>query len=159
VLFAAFTALATEVIVGVAAMHSGWFPAFAVSLFSLIIGMLLGFPPVALALLVGYTAATGPAFADLGYDLKAVYLVRGKKENLAFEIKGCRDHFKSTLIGFGVAILLVSFFHNNYFSLDLIPPIGQVYVSTIEAGISSKVAFYLVICAIPGAIVHILGVP
>src|SRR5699024_946455 len=118
VLFAAFTALATEVIVGVAAMHSGWFPAFAVSLISLIIGMLLGFPPVALALLVGYTAATGPAFADLGYDLKAGYLVRGKKENLAFEIKGRRDQFKSTLIGFGVAILLVSFFHNNYFSLD-----------------------------------------
>ena len=159
VLFAAFTALATEVIVGVAAMHSGWFPAFAVSLISLIIGMLLGFPPVALALLVGYTAATGPAFADLGYDLKAGYLVRGKKENLAFEIKGRRDQFKSTLIGFGVAILLVSFFHNNYFSLDLIPPIDQVYVSTIEAGISSKVAFYLVIWAIPGAIVQILGGP
>jgi len=159
VLFAAFTALATEVIVGVAAMHSGWFPAFAVSLISLIVCMLFGFPPVALALLVGYTAATGPAFADLGYDLKAGYIVRGEKENLAFEIQGRKDQFKSTLIGFGVAIILVSLFHNNYFSLDLIPPIDEVYVSTIEAGISSQVAFYLVIWAIPGAIVQIIGGP
>lgn len=70
VLFAAFAALASEIIVGIAAMHSGWFLAFAVTLISLIIGMLLGFPPVALALLTGYTAATGPAFADLGMTLK-----------------------------------------------------------------------------------------
>ena len=49
-----------EVIVGLAAMHSGWFPAFAVALITLVIGMLIGFPPVALALLVGFSAATGP---------------------------------------------------------------------------------------------------
>lgn len=157
VLFAAFAALATEIIVGVAAMHSGWFPAFAVSLISLIIGMLLGFPPVALALLVGYTAATGPAFADLGYDLKAGYLVRGKKKNLAFEMAGRRDQFKATLIGFGVAITLVTLFHNNYFSQSLIPPIDFVYVSTIEAGISSTVAIQLLIWAIPGAIIQFIG--
>lgn len=159
VLFAAFAALVTEIIVGVAAMHSGWFPAFAVSLISLVIGMILGFPPVALALLVGYTAATGPAFADLGYDLKSGYLVRGKKKDLAFEIEGRRDQFKATLIGFGVAITLVSVFHNTYFAQDLIPPIDFVYVSTIEAGISSKVAMQLLIWAIPGAIIQFIGGP
>ncbi|MFD1460244.1 hypothetical protein ACFQ5D_02020 [Paenibacillus farraposensis] len=31
--------------------------------------MLIGFPPVALALLAGFSAATGPAFADMGYDI------------------------------------------------------------------------------------------
>ena len=75
--YAAFAALVHELIVGLAAMHSGWFPAFAVALITLVIGMLIGFPPVALALLVGFSAATGPAFADMGYDLKAGFMLRG----------------------------------------------------------------------------------
>ena len=53
--YAAFAALVHELIVGLAAMHSGWFPAFAVALITLVIGMLIGFPPVALALLVGFS--------------------------------------------------------------------------------------------------------
>ena len=56
-IYAAFAALMHELIVGLAAMHSGWFPAFAVALITLVIGMLIGFPPVALALLVGFSAA------------------------------------------------------------------------------------------------------
>src|SRR5699024_2207827 len=79
VLFDAFAALITEIIVGVAAMHSGWFPAFAVSLITLVIGMLFGFPVPALAILVGYTAATGPAFADMGYDFKTGFILRAKE--------------------------------------------------------------------------------
>ncbi|WP_037194110.1 OPT/YSL family transporter, partial [Rhodococcus rhodochrous] len=77
IIFAAFAAYLHELIVGISAMHSGWFPAFAVALITLILGMLIGFPPVALALLVGFSAATGPAFADMGYDLKAGYILRG----------------------------------------------------------------------------------
>ncbi|NED82421.1 OPT family oligopeptide transporter, partial [Streptomyces sp. SID11233] len=71
VLFAAFAALVHELIVGLAAMQSGWFPSFAVTLIFLILGLLIGIPSVPLALLVGYVSATGPAFADMGYDLKA----------------------------------------------------------------------------------------
>jgi hypothetical protein len=40
-------------------MHSGWFPAFAVALITLTIGILIGFPPTALAVLVGFSAAAG----------------------------------------------------------------------------------------------------
>src|SRR6202023_127365 len=65
IVYAALAAFVHELIVGIAAMHSGWFPAFAVALITLLIGMLIGFPPVALALLVGFSAATGPAFADM----------------------------------------------------------------------------------------------
>ena len=72
-------------------MHSGWFPAFAVALITLVIGMLIGFPPVALALLVGFSAATGPAFADMGYDLKAGYMLRGYGSDPAFEREGRRQ--------------------------------------------------------------------
>src|SRR5439155_22790800 len=71
VVYAAFAAFVHELIVGISAMHAGWFQAFAVALITLLIGILVGFPPVALALLVGFSASTGPAFADMGYDLKA----------------------------------------------------------------------------------------
>ncbi|XKK39851.1 hypothetical protein HFP72_03080 [Nocardiopsis sp. ARC36] len=44
VLFAAVAALVHELIVGLAAMHAGWFPAFAVTLIFLILGLALGIP-------------------------------------------------------------------------------------------------------------------
>lgn len=122
VLFAAFAALVSEIIVGIAAMHSGWFPAFAVTLISLIIGMLLGFPPVALALLSGYTAATGPAFADLGYVFKTGVIIR-KGASIEQELFGRRQQLKSALIAFGVAMVMVSLFANNFFAKDLVPPV------------------------------------
>ena len=63
VLFAVFAAFVHELIVGLAAMHSGWFPAFAVALITLMIGIMIGFPVPALALLVGFSAACGNGFA------------------------------------------------------------------------------------------------
>src|SRR5690606_4381640 len=70
-LLAGFAALVHELIVGLAAMHSGWFPAFAVTLIFLVLGLVIGIPTVPLGLFVAYVAATGPAFADMGYDFKA----------------------------------------------------------------------------------------
>mgnify|MGYP000358662239 CR=1 FL=1 len=67
-------------IVGLAAMHSGWFPAFAVALITLLVGILIGFPPEALAMLCGFAAATGPAFAIWAIDLKAVDSSRQREE-------------------------------------------------------------------------------
>jgi uncharacterized oligopeptide transporter (OPT) family protein len=156
VLFAAFAALATEVIVGIAAMHSGWFPAFAVTLISLIIGMLLGFPPIALALLTGYTAATGPAFADLGYDFKTGYLIR-KGATVEQELYGRKLQLKSAFIGFGVAIVMVALFATNFFEQDLIPPVDRTYAVTIESGLTGNVAMMLLLWAIPGAIIQLIG--
>nr|MBO2508577.1 hypothetical protein [Bacillota bacterium] len=79
VVYAAVAALVSELIVGLSAMHAGWFPAFAVTLIFLVLGMLMGFPAAPLALLAGYTASTGPAFADLGYDLKAGWVLRRRE--------------------------------------------------------------------------------
>ena len=47
-IYAAFAAFIHELLVGIAAMHSGFFPAFAVALITLIIGILIGFPAIAL---------------------------------------------------------------------------------------------------------------
>ncbi|MDF2679609.1 MAG: hypothetical protein K0R47_799 [Brevibacillus sp.] len=156
-IFAAFAAYVHELIVGIAAMHSGWFPAFAIALITLIIGMMIGFPPVALALLVGFSAATGPAFADMGYDLKTGYILRGNGTDPEAELAGRKQQYFAGLIAFGVALITVMFSYNSFFSQGLIPPVDKVYASTIEAGTSPEVAKQLLMWAIPGAILQLVG--
>lgn len=158
-LFAAFAAFVHELIVGIAAMHSGWFPAFAVAFITLLLGMMIGFPPLALALLAGFSAATGPAFADLGYDFKTGYILRGKGENPEYEVDGRKQQYMTSLLAFGIALLTVLFTYKGYFANNLVPPIDAVYVSTIQAGTSTDVAKQLLIWAIPGALLQLIGGP
>ena len=157
--FAAFAAFVHELIVGIAAMHSGWFPAFAVAFITLLIGMMVGFPPLALALLAGFSAATGPAFADMGYDFKTGHILRGNGQDREFEVKGRKQQYITAMIAFGVALLTVVVTYKGYFAQNLVPPIDAVYVSTIEAGTSKDVAMQLLLWAIPGAIIQLIGGP
>lgn len=159
IIYAAFAAYVHELIVGLAAMHSGWFPAFAVALITLIIGMLLGFPMPALALLTGFSAATGPAFADMGYDLKAGYMLRGNGANAAFEAEGRRQQLVAAMIAFVIAGAVVLWSYPSYFAQNLIPPVDRVYAATISAGVAPGVALSLFIWAIPGAVFQFIGGP
>jgi len=159
VVYAAFAALAHELIVGLAAMHSGWFPAFAVALITLIIGMLIGFPPVSLALLVGFSAATGPAFADMGYDLKAGFMLRGNGADPAFEADGRFQQYLAAMFAFIVAAIVVVLSYQSYFAANLVAPVAKVYVATIKAGASPGTAWQLLIWAIPGALLQLIGGP
>ena len=158
-LYAAFAAFLHEMIVGLAAMHSGWFPAFAVALITLIVGILIGFPPEALAMLCGFSAATGPAFADMGYDLKAGWILRGKGKHTRFELEGRRQQLIAAMLAFVVAIPVVLFIFNDYFSQGLVPPVAKVYVAAINAGVSMDIAKSLLIWAIPGALIQLIGGP
>lgn len=160
VVYAAFAAFVHELIVGIAAMHSGWFPAFAVALISLLIGIMIGFPPEALVVLAGFSAATGPAFADMGYDLKAGNLLRGRRPELdPYELDGRRQQWFSTLIGFSAALAVVAFSHKALLEAGYNAPINATYVAAIEAGISSGVAGSLALWAVPGALLQLLGGP
>lgn len=159
VLYAAFAAYVHELIVGLAAMHSGWFPAFAVALITLIIGMLIGFPMPALALLVGFSAATGPAFADMGYDLKAGYLLRGNGADPAFEREGRRQQLFAAMFAFVIAGAVVLFSYQSFFDQNLVAPVNKVYAATIKAGVAPGVAWQLLLWAIPGAILQFIGGP
>jgi uncharacterized oligopeptide transporter (OPT) family protein len=158
-IYAAFAALVHELIVGLAAMHSGWFPAFAVALITLVIGMLIGFPPVALALLVGFSAATGPAFADMGYDLKAGFMLRGYGGDPGFERDGRRQQLFAAMFAFVIAGVVVLIAYPGFFAQNLVAPVDRVYVATIKAGASADVAWSLALWAIPGAIIQFLGGP
>jgi uncharacterized oligopeptide transporter (OPT) family protein len=157
--YAAFAALVHELIVGLAAMHSGWFPAFAVALITLVIGMLIGFPPIALALLVGFSAATGPAFADMGYDLKAGFMLRGYGSDPAFERDGRRQQLFAAMFAFVIAGVVVLIAYPGFFAQNLVAPVDRVYVATIKAGASADVAWSLALWAIPGAIIQFVGGP
>ncbi len=159
VLYAAVSCIIAEFIVGLSAMHSGWFPSFATSLIFLTIGMLLGFPPIALALLVGFIAAGGPAFADAGYDFKAGWLLRGRGADPAFELAGRRQQLFAGLIGMAVAGVVVALTYHVYFDRDLFPPIVQVYAKTIQAGVDPGLIGKLLLWAVPGAIIQAIGGP
>ncbi|MBF9002815.1 OPT/YSL family transporter [Vibrio sp. NFV-1] len=155
--FAAVAAMASELIVGIAAMHSGWFPSFATGLIFLVVGMLLGFPKEALGVLVAFTVATGPAFADMAYDLKTGWIIRGESKDVAYEIEGRRQQYFAEMFSFGIAILVVGFAYQHYFNQDLVPPVARVYVATINAGADHHVAMLLAIWAVVGALVQLVG--
>ncbi|TZE82294.1 OPT/YSL family transporter [Calorimonas adulescens] len=157
IVFAAISALVSELMVGISAMHAGWFPGFATALIFLVLGMLMGFPPLALGLLVGYTACTGPAFADMGYDLKTGWLLRGEARDVNIELFGRRQQYFAELMGGLVAIVVVIFSYTSYFSQDLFPPVDRVFAATIQAGAQPGVLQNLLIWAVVGAVIQFIG--
>ena len=157
VVYAAFAALLHELIIGLAGMHSGWFPAFAVAVVSLAVGILIGFPPPALALLVGFTASTGPAFADMGCDLKAGFLLRDEGADADFERDGRRQQYYAAMFALVVAALTVLVLYPGYFARHQVAPVDRVFVAAIQAGASPAVAHALFVWAIPGAALQALG--
>ncbi|GAA0502680.1 OPT/YSL family transporter [Saccharopolyspora thermophila] len=159
ILATALAAIVHEIIVGLAAMHSGWFPAFAVTLIFLVLGLLVGVPPVALALFVGYTSATGPAFADMGYDFKAGWILRRDHRPYdAFERAGRVQQYLASLVGFAVATVAVAVSWQAFFGDGLLPPVAKVYAATIHAGLTDpNVLVTLLLWAVPGALIQLLG--
>ncbi|ROQ63673.1 putative oligopeptide transporter (OPT) family protein [Streptomyces sp. 840.1] len=158
IVYATAAAFVHELLVGIAAMHAGWFPAFAVALITVLLGILIGFPPEALVVLAGFTAATGPAFADMGYDLKTGHLLRDG-DGPAFDLEGRRQQLIAAMIGFGVAVVVVLVSYRMFFDNGKVPPIDAAYVAAIKAGPSMATARDLALWAIPGALVQFLGGP
>jgi uncharacterized oligopeptide transporter (OPT) family protein len=161
VIYAAIAAMVSELIVGLSAMHAGWFPAFGTALAFLGVGLIIGFPAVPLALLAGYTASTGPAFADMGYDFKAGWLLRRPANSVDFEREGRLQQYFADLIGFAVGLVIVALVWQTYFSQDRIPPVDVVFADTIEAGTAAGLSAVglLLLWAVPGALLQWLGGP
>jgi uncharacterized oligopeptide transporter (OPT) family protein len=157
VAFSAVAALVSALVVGIAAMHAGWFPAFATALIFLIVGTVAGLPAAPLALLVGFTASGGPAFADLGFDLKTGWIIRGRGADADVEREGRRQQLVAAILGFVVAVVFVSIVFERYFTRDLLPPADRVFAATIAAGASGDVLRRLVVWAIPGALLQAAG--
>jgi uncharacterized oligopeptide transporter (OPT) family protein len=161
VVYAAIAALVSEIIVGLSAMHAGWFPAFGTALAFLGVGIIIGFPAAPLAILAGYTASTGPAFADMGYDFKAGWLLRRPANSVDFEREGRLQQYFADLIAFAVGLVVVALVWQTYFSQDRIPPVDVVFADTIEAGTAAGLSAvgWLLLWAVPGALLQWLGGP
>ncbi|GHV62100.1 membrane protein [Spirochaetia bacterium] len=157
ILFTGLTSVIAELLIGTAAMHAGWFPAMATSLIFLVLGMLLRFPPVALALLVGYKVCTGPAFADMGYDLKTGWILRRRGSNKVFELEGRRQQFHAEFLGVVIGIIVAILSYQRYFNEGLIPPAAKVFAATIQAGTSPEILKNLLIFAVVGGIIQAIG--
>ena len=158
-LFAAFAAISSELVCGLSSMHSGWFPAMATALIFLIVGIMMGFPAMPLAILVAYTSSTGPAFCDMQTDLKCGWILRGRGANPEFEKAGRKQQFISELLGYCVAFVMVLLLANTYFDQGLFVPTTKTFIATIDAGASAEVAKWLLIWAIPGAVLQLIGGP
>jgi uncharacterized oligopeptide transporter (OPT) family protein len=157
ILWCTFSAVVAPVLVGLSAMHSGWFPGFAVSIIFVSLGIFMGFPPHALILLTGYVASTGPCFADMGYDLKTGWIIRGRGTNRAYELDGRRQQVIAELAGGVIAVVVTGFLMNLHFKLDMIPPVSKVFAATIKAGLQPEILRQLLIAGIFGAILQFAG--
>jgi uncharacterized oligopeptide transporter (OPT) family protein len=157
VLWCTFSATVAPVLVGLSAMHSGWFPGFAVSVIFVSLGIFMGFPPAAMLLLTGYVASTGPCFADMGYDLKTGWIIRGKGVNVPYELSGRKQQMISEIAGGVIAVIITGALMNLHFKLDMIPPVSKVFAATIKAGLQPEILRQLLIAGVFGAILQAAG--
>lgn len=157
--WATFSATAAMLLVGMAAMHSGWFPAFAITTIFMTIGIFFGFPVIPLALLTGYVSSVGPCFADMGYDLKTGWLLRGKGEDKEYELYGRKQQVMIEMVGGVIGILVVLLTMNLYFDADLLPPVSRVFATTVSAGADVSLLKTLLIWSIPGVILQFIFGP
>ncbi len=148
--FAAAGALLHSVAVGLVAMQSGWMPSLAAAAVVLTLGMLIGFPPPALCLLVGYAAATGPGLATMGQALKVVHALGGGAAAV-------RDQAGVVMLAFLVAACVVWLSHGAYFAADRVAPAGRVFAVAIGAGVQSEVAVKLALWALVGGMLQWVG--
>ncbi|MGW5358792.1 hypothetical protein [Actinopolymorpha pittospori] len=76
------------------------------------------------------------------------------------ERAGRKQQYIAQLIGFAVALVVVAVTWQSYFADGLIPPVAKVYADTVAAGLGdSSTLINILIWAIPGAIIQIIGGP
>ena len=156
VIWAAFSSTVAMMLVGMAAMHSGWFPAFAITTIFMTLGIFMGFEPLPLAVLTGYIGSAGPCFADMGYDLKTGWILRGEGKDRERELYGRRQQVIIEFIGVVIGIVVVMFFAMMFMKQDIMPPISKVFATAVSAGADAAIIKELLIWAVPGAIIQLI---
>ena len=155
--FAGIAALVHTIIVGYCAMLSGWFPSFAVAIALILVAVLIGFPVEALALLAGFILSTGPQFADLGYDLKSGWIVRGRGTDPKGELAGRHQQVRLQQLGAVVGIVTVALAFGSFWRLGLVPPMSRVVATTVTLALSPALGRELVIGGLFGAVIQLAG--
>jgi len=112
-----------------------------------------------LALMVGYISSTGPCFADMGYDLKTGWCIRGSGRDREAEAAGKKQQFLAETLGGVIAMVVVYFLMDMHFRLDLLAPVSRVFATTIKAGSNPAIFRELLLWALPGALIQLVGGP
>ena len=154
--FAGVTSLVVMILVGTAAMHSGWAPAFAVVTICLTLGMILRFPPIPLAVLIGYIGSIGLPLNDTGVGLKTGWLIRGKGKDKDHEAYGRRQQIIIKQVGAVIGILMAVTFGMMLARGNIIPPMSIFYAYTVAETVSPALIRELALWAIPGAVLQAL---
>jgi len=154
VLFAGASAIVVMILVGTASMHSGWGPTFAVVTICLTIGLLARFPPLPLAVLVGYLGSVGPCMQDAGVGFKAGWILRGKGANPEHEKYGRRQQVLIKQLGVIIGIVMAVFFGLILIRGEVIPPMSIFYADTVASIPDIALVRELAIWAIPGAVLQ-----
>jgi uncharacterized oligopeptide transporter (OPT) family protein len=61
------------------------------------------------------------------------------------------------MFAFLVAAIVVLLSYKSYFAANLVAPVAKVYVATIKAGATPGAAWHLLIWAVPGALLQLIG--
>lgn len=61
------------------------------------------------------------------------------------------------MFSFTIAFVMVALLANKYFDQGLLAPVSKTFATTIDAGTSPEVAKWLLIWALPGAIIQFIG--
>ena len=154
VVFAGIASVVVMVLVGTATMHSGWGPTFAVVTICLTVGLLVGFPPLPLAVLVGYLGSVGPCMMDTSVGLKAGWVIRGKGVNKENETHGRKQQVMIKQLGIIIGIAMAVAFGVILVQGDIIPPMSIFYADTVASTPSPALLRELAMWAIPGAILQ-----
>jgi len=154
VIFAGSASVIVMILVGTASMHTGIAPAFAVVTICLTIGMMIGFPPVPLAVLVGYIGAVGMPLADTGIGLKAGWLIRRNGADKANEQYGRKHQIIIKQLGVVIGIAMSVAFGLTLVNNDVIPPMSIFYARTAFEAVNPALIRELVIWAVPGAVLQ-----
>lgn len=157
VVWCTISSVIAPVLVGLCAMYSGWFPGFAITIIFMSLGLFMNFPAPALAVMTGFIASTGPCFADMGFDLKTGWILRGRGKNKAYELDGRRQQMFAEIMGGFIGIVVVGALMGMHFKQDLIPPVSRVFAATVKAGSHPEILREMAIWAIPGALLQIIG--
>lgn len=154
VIWTSLSSTMAMLLVGMAAMRSGWFPGFAITTIFMSFAILMGFPPLAIAIMTGYLSSVGPTFADMGFDLKTGWILRGKGSDLEHELYGRKQQVNIEALGVIIGVAVVIIFGNMFLAENIYPPISKAFTTAISAGSNMSLVKELALWAIPGMIIQ-----
>ena len=123
-LLAGLLTVGLQLLVGLSGAHLGWVPTLGCCLLALAVARWLGGPTAATLVLITLVAASGPAFAELAYQLTAAAELGAPRVRAQQVLAG--------LLGLASALAVVAAWAGDYFAAGYVPPVSQALATAVE---------------------------